>query len=404
MLPLAATGLLVSGLVQAEESLESLRQDIEQLKRRIDRQQPAAATNESFNPDISLILSATYGAFKNDPENYFIPGISLGEETDPGKRGVALGESELVVSSNIDDKFFGRFTAAITPENEIEVEEAYIQTLALPSGLTLQAGRFYSELGYLNNQHPHSWSFVDAALPYRALLGNQYGDDGIQLRWLAETELFFELGAELFRGDRYPAGGGANNGSGVHNLFMTVGGDVGSSHSWQAGLSYLQGKADARSTDGGSTEFNGDVEVAALDLVWKWAPHGNPRQRNFVFQTEYLQRKESGTYTLSGIPDVINSKQSGWYVQGVYQFMPRWRVGLRHDQLSIDDPGSAFDATVLDPAGHTPKRNSIMLDFANSEFSRIRLQYNQDDSGSEPDHQWYLQYVMSLGAHGAHRF
>ena len=84
--------------------------------------------------------------------------------------------------------------------------------------------------------------------------------------------------------------------------------------------------------------------------------------------------------------------------------MPRWRIGLRHDQLNIDDPGTAFAGTVLDPLGHTPERNSLMLDYANSEFSRIRLQYNDDDSGTTDDRQFYIQYVMSLGAHGAHRF
>ena len=45
-----------------------------------------------------------------------------------------------------------------------------------------------------------------------------------------------------------------------------------------------------------------------------------------------------------------------------------------------------------------------MLDYSNSEFSRLRLQYNRDESQPQIDHQWLLQYTMSLGAHGAHRF
>ena len=45
-----------------------------------------------------------------------------------------------------------------------------------------------------------------------------------------------------------------------------------------------------------------------------------------------------------------------------------------------------------------------MLDYSNSEFSRVRLQYNKDDSGPETDDQWYVEYLMSLGAHGAHKF
>jgi hypothetical protein len=45
-----------------------------------------------------------------------------------------------------------------------------------------------------------------------------------------------------------------------------------------------------------------------------------------------------------------------------------------------------------------------MLDYSHTEFSRFRVQYNRDESYAVADNQWYLQYIMSLGAHGAHRF
>jgi hypothetical protein len=45
-----------------------------------------------------------------------------------------------------------------------------------------------------------------------------------------------------------------------------------------------------------------------------------------------------------------------------------------------------------------------MADFSNSEFSRMRLQFARDESRPEPDNQIVFQYLMSLGAHGAHRF
>ena len=48
---------------------------------------------------------------------------------------------------------------------------------------------------------------------------------------------------------------------------------------------------------------------------------------------------------------------------------------------------------------------SLMLDWAPSEFSRLRAQYNRDNSRpGGADDQWSLQYIMSLGAHGAHAF
>jgi hypothetical protein len=46
-----------------------------------------------------------------------------------------------------------------------------------------------------------------------------------------------------------------------------------------------------------------------------------------------------------------------------------------------------------------------MVDFNPSEFSRIRLQFAQDKSRQDvTDNQWFVQYQMSLGAHGAHQY
>jgi hypothetical protein len=55
--------------------------------------------------------------------------------------------------------------------------------------------------------------------------------------------------------------------------------------------------------------------------------------------------------------------------------------------------------------GYNPKKNSVLLEYAPSEFSRIRLQYARDNAREgQPDNQIWLQYQMSLGAHGAHGF
>ena len=119
-----------------------------------------------------------------------------------------------------------------------------------------------------------------------------------------------------------------------------------------------------------------------MDFVWKWAPNGNPKQRNFKFQTEYFTRDENGTFdpASAGTPLAYRGKQNGWYAQGIYQFMPRWRVGLRHDKLESDGVNAALAGSVLDNQGHKPTRASLMLDYSNSEFSRLRFQVNRDES------------------------
>jgi len=387
-----------------DDSEEGLQQQIDALRKQLDdlAQQPAATSSgATFNPDISLILAGSYANLSQNPEDYSIPGITLGPETSPGPQGLSLSESELVFSANADDWFYGRFTGAITPDNELEVEEAFVQTLALPANFVAQVGRFYSDLGYLNPQHSHQWDFVDQPLIYRAFLANQYRDDGAQLRWLAPTDLLLEFGAELFRGDSYPAGGSVSQVAGTYTAFVSAGNDVGDSHSWKTGLSYMNADADPRVTEDGALSFVGTTELYTAYLVWKWAPHGNSYDRNFKFQTAYMWDSEDGVYS-SGGP--IDNHRYGWYGQILYQFIHGWRAAFRVDAMHIENPGASFTGTVLDPDNHDPARVSVMVDYSHSEFGRLRIQYNRDDSQLNPENEFYLQYIMSLGAHGAHRF
>ena len=101
--------------------------------------------------------------------------------------------------------------------------------------------------------------------------------------------------------------------------------------------------------------------------------------------------------------------QSGWYGQAIYQFMPNWRVGYRYDQLyggnsSYGFGANSFNGTVLEP--WNPNRNTVMLDWSNSEYSMLRLQLARDTSLGPGlvNNQVFLQYIVSLGAHGAHRY
>jgi hypothetical protein len=375
----------------------------------------APASSNAFNPDISLILSGIY-ANRSQNSDYHITGFQAGGDIGPGVRGLSLAESELGVYANIDHYFYGGLNLALTPDDTVSVEEAFIQTTALPAGVTLKAGRFFSGVGYLNEQHAHTWDFVDNPLAYQAFLGGQYGDDGVQVKWLAPTDLFVELGAEAGRGRIAGTTGRDKNGSGMGSVFGHVGGDFGVSNSWRAGLSYLRTSPDKRQSpdlDAAdnfvTNEFSGTSKLWIADFVWKWAPNGNTKYTSFKLQGEYLHRSESGalTYDIDAVAnaDRYRASQSGWYMQGVYQFLTYWRVGLRYDRLDSGSASYAGNAASLVEDGYNPDRISAMVDYNPSEFSRIRLQLARDRSREgAPDNQIFLQYIMSLGAHGAHKF
>jgi hypothetical protein len=371
-----------------------------------------------FNPSMSLILSGTYARTSRDPANYRIHGFQLPPDAaiGPGTRGFSLAESELGFAASIDPYWRGAANISILPDNTVSIEEAFVQTTSLGHGVSLKAGRFFSGVGYLNSQHSHVWDFVDAPLAYQAMLGTQFNDDGVQLTWLAPTERFIELGVELGRGRSFPGSDTNRNGAGMSAITAHTGGDIGESHSWRAGLSVLNAKAvdqalSAINASGSSVTnaFTGSTRVYVLDGVWKWAPNGNATRTNFKLQGEYLRSTRTGSLVadVSGAAtaDAFRAAQSGWYLQGVYQWMPHWRVGLRTERLNPGNPNFGINTALLSGDGFHPHKNSVMVDYSPSEFSRVRLQLARDNArDGRADNQLFIQYQMSLGAHGAHSF
>ena len=126
----------------------------------------------------------------------------------------------------------------------------------------------------------------------------------MQLKWLAPTGNIFELGAEVGRGANFPGTDRNKNGAGSGAVFGHVGGDIGTSHSWRAGLSYLRTRPQSREhedTDlAGATvknTFSGSSKLWIGDFVWKWAPEGNTANTYFKLQGEYFRRQEDGRLT-----------------------------------------------------------------------------------------------------------
>ena len=419
----------------------------------------APARDNSFNPAIGVILNAMYLEYSEEQSE--IQGFRFGHESERPDEGLALGHSEITISSNIDDKFYGNLTLGLGAHAgepvELELEEAYIQTLpgaGLPDGLRVKAGRALWTLGYLNELHVHTDDFSDRPLPYRAFLDGTYNDDGLEVSLVLPGDLYGEIGGGIFRGDDTPFGG-SRSGREAWSAFARLGGDTGPNSAWRIGGYFLDGEARNRSggnlhahgeDDGHEEEaheedeeeheddhageeddhmdfaeflsdgmFTGDTRLYGIDFRHTWAPTGNARDRELILQGEYFWRDESGDYVLQeeneectdpmdrstceihleDVTESLNGDSRGWYAQAVYKFSPRWRVGARYARLSTPD-----DAEL----SHDPEAVSAMIDWTNSEFGRIRFQYNRESLTREDDDQFILQYIMSLGAHGAHSF
>ncbi len=387
--------------------------------------------NRDFNPSIGIILGGRYANFSSDEDS--IPGFPLGHEGERGREGMSLGESELNVSANVDDKFYGSTTVALVDEGdatEIELEEAYFETLpglGLPTGATIKAGKAFWTLGYLNEHHAHADDFADRPLPYRVFLDNSYNDMGAQLSYVLPTEFYSEVGGGIFRGDDTPFANGEGSEINAFSAFLRVGGDLGSNSSWRIGGYVLDGEANGRGGGHGEEHeehmeedgdhmdedgeegfeelfseglFTGDTTLYAVDIRYVWAPGGNVRQSELILQGEYFRRSEEGVYLLEEDGEVIeenlDGSSHGWYAQSVFKFSPKWRTGVRYSKIYAPED-SGID--------HDPYAVAVMGDWTNSEFSRVRFQYNYEKlAGDGNDNQFIVQYIMSIGAHGAHKF
>lgn len=365
------------------------------------------------NPSISAVL-----------DGYYQSGDRWGTEQ---QEGFGLGHTEVALSANIDDLFFGKITTVIEfhdGHTELNLEEAFIQTLALPSGFSVRAGRFLSDIGYLNNQHLHSDSFSNRPAVYRAFLGGHYYDDGIRLSYLAPTDLYWNIGVEAFKGDKMRAHVDEHDTAheyktvGVYSAFTKLGGDIGFA-SWQAGLSYLRNEngrlfedeheehaialASEEHDHTHSALFTGENTYIA-DFAYKWAPNGNYKYQNLSVSGEYFKVTD---FALNHDHAEIHSHSheddmQGWYLSGVYQLSPNWSVGARYGQVDVqvlhDDHFDKEDLT----------ESELSIAWHHSHFSTVRFQYTKQEGtnyfGIENDNIFTLQYVMTLGAHDAHQF
>ena len=405
---------------------------------------PAAATPQTL-PNLgqndrtlqfgaSLILDAKYSAQSQNPESAFSGTLPTGAEGIP--RGFSIGETELAVSGAVDNLFRAeaRFVLEQTGGNTaVRTEEAYAETLGLPWGTKIKAGKYWSAVGYLNDKHPHQWDFVDLPLVYQSVFGGQLNQTGAQLNWIAPTDnLLLKLGGEIAQGST--AYGQNFNGNYNQNkprlgtVFAKTGGDVGESHSWQGGVSFVRSTTGSGSTanqanytltNNNQLNFNGSNTIWIADFVYRWAPFGNPTDQNLKLQGEMFWNKQRGSMSAfngegNALADGTNftQNQTGFYAQSVYQFMPKWRTAYRYDRVFNPTNNYGFSANpgVLTgsqlQSGWSPYRNTVMLDWSNSEYSLIRLQLARDNAFGPGlyNNQLFLQYIMSLGAHGAHKY
>jgi hypothetical protein len=340
---------------------------------------------------------------------------SRGLELGARDKGLGLGHSDLMLRGAFNEHFSGEAILGFHTEDqklEKHVEKAWVQTRSLPLGLQVRAGRFASQIGYLNELHPHTDDFTERPLLYRGFLGGHWYDDGVRLNWTAPTSFYLRLGAEMFRGKKLVTEATADSTSRVSTLNMKMGNDIGKSNSWQWGLSHLQNQREAlveahgASTHSHTASFSGKRMVIS-DLVWKWAPDGNNRNQQLRLNWEYAQVSRINRYADSAMRHQASSLGAVW------KFNPAWEVGVRSDVLRVHKPED-HSGDIEFGKGRL-RENALMVAYKPTHLQTLRLQLTQqravgaNDEGeaifANPARRSIsLQYVIGFGAHGAHSY
>lgn len=480
-----------------KRELRELRERTEQLERKLQNIDTAPAVNIT-NAPVSTPVTTPLSGGAQEPIRRWSPAdpIQIGSATkfinvsldvlgtvggsteenveelqigghDPNQRGFSLQNAELTLEGRIDPYLRGQMntTFFLTPsgETEVELEEAYLESLSLPWNLQLKAGQFLTEFGRHNPTHPHTWDFVDTPLVNARLLGpDGLRNPGARLSWLMPTpwysELFFAVQnsggvtAQGFRSSGHVHGDEEeeeelpfayrhpDNDRGVRTVgdMLFVPRYVMSFEPTENQVVLLGGSAAfGPNVSGGEESGETDTQIYGVDFTWKWK---SPRHHGgfpFVsFQTEAMLRKyDAGAFDwdedgdgaaspgevvddITGLPAFLEGESLtdyGIYAQLLYGFRKGWVAGLRGDWIHSDEAEYETRALSLDgePLGRDPLRAerwriSPNLTWYPSEFSKVRLQYNYDRRndipGKDHDHSVWLQFEFLLGAHAAHKF
>ncbi len=467
-----------------QKSIDEQRRIIDELNRKIGdiekaatnsaHAAPAAAATAGGTPLAASSLRAAKGSAYLDIG--LVGNVAIGGSTardieggtqlgghDPNQRGFTLQSLEASFSGAVDPYFRGAanlsFAIDSGGESFLEVEEAWLETVALPGNLTLRAGQMLTDFGRHNPTHLHSWNFVDAPLVNARLLGpDGLRNPGARVAWLAPTPFYSEFSfgvqnshgetAASFRSAGHSHGGEEDeeipfgyrhpdNDRGVRSLRdllysarYAASFDLTDEQTVLGGLSAALGPNSRGGEDGGAT----DTQIFGADFTWKWKAANHSGGFPFVlWQTEaLLQRYQAGAFDWdendntaaddgelididTTLPAVLPGEtliDYGFYSQLLYGFRKGWVAGLRFDYVTGDRADyERLDLTLdgesvgRDPARASRWRLSPNLTWYPTEFSKVRLQYNLDDRRVEgADHSVWLQFEFLLGAHAAHKF
>jgi hypothetical protein len=348
--------------------------------------------------------------------------IEVGDH-DPQQRGFNARNTELAFDGAVDPYFQGFANIVFLLDNdnqtEVELEEAFMQTTSLPYNLQLKGGQFFADFGRLNPTHPHTWDFADTPLVNGLFLGpDGLRGVGAQASWTLPLPWYSQLvfASQNGRGEtgfsfRNPGDDGMffdrittdREARGLQDFVWIP--RFENSFNLSDTQTVLLGASGAFGSN--ETGANSRTQIYGADLLYKWKSSHAEGGFPFVkWQTEFMYRRfQAGRGADDSFPVAETFHDWGLYSQVLWGFKKGLVAGIRGDVVDMQDSKFTDD---LDRQSRW--RLSANITWYPTEFSKIRLQYNQDFleqnfflSAREVE-SVFLQWEFILGAHGAHKF
>ena len=362
---------------------------------------------DGFN--IEAVLNAKYTSYSLSGEAA-IKGFGVAHEGERGKEGLAIGETELIINSDIGENFSGSVTAAIVREDgadKIELEEAYVESLegaSLIDNTFFKLGRAFWNIAALNPQHAHADDFADRPLPYRIFLNKAYNDDGLEASYLLGSS---EIGVGIFRGEDFPFGNTAateGQGSDAWSIYYKSTFNMSNTEELAFNLYHLSGKSradNARISTEDNVTFRGDSDLSVINIDYE---NSYSADSKFKISTEYFYRNQDGTFedAEESTGEVnFDDNDSGYYIALVNKFNDNLSMGFRYSEMFAADTPTGLVGSALDSGSNDPEAYSAMSEWNFDSAAVLRLQLNHEKpQANVVDNQFMFQYIMYLGSGG----
>lgn len=285
------------------------------------------------------------------------PGVLvLGSAPRDQRKGIRLEHATLDLAARVDSRVGARLAFGWHDRDRAHVEAAVVQgDFELGADeLRLQLGRDTVRLGGVIDGAGHFDTFSLPPLAKRAVLNDQWIDDGISAQWRRPgADGLRSLDVGLWRGRSFPGGaaGPAVPSVHLHGGWGHVDAHLavarlqprarGAAAQMAGATGHVHGSLDCRASLQQRVCFDGTVDLLAGSLQWE------PEDSAWSFSVAGLMRRERGALYAAAAEANYRSTVGGAWADVRWQLRPAWLLAARAERLTAENRLEGFGTSGL---------------------------------------------------------